>query len=128
MEQRKRVVVVDDNEVFATMVEDALSFDYEIHKGKDGREGVELCARWRPQLLIADVGMPRMDGVAMLKELKKNPVTASIPVIILTATHFNTTSRRSFETDPQVRSIMFKPCSVETLTATVSSILGPPAV
>lgn len=126
MSDKRRIVVLDDNDVFAEMVSSALSPEYEIWKGSDGIEGLELCAKCHPDLIIADIGMPRMDAGMMLKEMKKSPRLAAIPVMILTATHFNVTSRRQFEKDPQVRAIMLKPFVLDALTAAVKSVLEGP--
>ena len=48
-------------------------------------EGIELAATVQPDLIIMDMMMPGMDGVTALAELRKNPATASIPVIFMTA-------------------------------------------
>ena len=58
---------------------------YQLMVGRNGREAVDMCTRERPDLVIMDVIMPELDGIAALHKLKQNPDTASIPVIMLTA-------------------------------------------
>lgn len=59
--------------------------DYEVCQAADGTEGVDLAAREKPDLIICDVMMPRLDGFGVLNILSKKPETASIPFIFLTA-------------------------------------------
>ncbi len=58
---------------------------YQLSVGRNGREAVEMASRDKPDLVIMDVIMPELDGLAALHELKTNPETAGIPVIMLTA-------------------------------------------
>jgi CheY-like chemotaxis protein len=51
----------------------------------NGREALDLAARQPPNLIVMDIMMPDIDGLAALRELKKNDATKSIPVIIITA-------------------------------------------
>jgi len=57
----------------------------------DGREGLEMARRHKPSLIILDVMMPRMGGIRMYLELKRDPELAGIPVIMLSAV-----SRKTF--------------------------------
>lgn len=123
LSHKPRIVVVDDNENFANMVAAALSAENDVAVAYDGKQGLDQCLSRPADIMIADVGMPNMDGVAMLREMKKYPQIAAMPVIILTATHFNTVPRRKFEHDPQVRAIIQKPCRLNDLSALVQSIL-----
>lgn len=121
--KRPRVVVVDDESSFASMVEAALSEDYEVATGHDGKAGLALCQAADTALLVTDIGMPGMDGVELLKHLKASPRTSRIPVLVLTATHFNTISRKAFDKDPQVKAILHKPCTLEQLQSTVRRLV-----
>ena len=119
-----RVVILDDSEGFATMVAAVLSAENEVVTGQDGVEGLRLCLEAPTDLLITDIGMPRMDGVNLLRELKRYPQTKTIPVIVLTASHFNTVPRAKFEKDPQVVAILHKPCHLTELANKVRSVVA----
>lgn len=68
------------------MITRALSrFDCQILEAANGQEGLAVAAREKPNLILLDVTMPVMDGMTMLAQLRANPETASIPVIMLTA-------------------------------------------
>ena len=51
----------------------------------DGLEGIAVAIKQRPDVIVADIRMPKLDGLSMLRELKQHPDTASIPVIMVSA-------------------------------------------
>ncbi|MDP2652910.1 MAG: response regulator [Candidatus Omnitrophota bacterium] len=82
----KKILVVDDEADLVSMLELRLSANgFQVIKAFDGVQGLEKVRVEKPDLIIADVLMPKMDGFAFYKELKKAPGTSNIPVIILTA-------------------------------------------
>lgn len=126
MNGRKKIVVLDDDESLALMVAEFLSADYDVVIGRNGKEGLRLCRAGGVSLVITDIGMPEMDGAGFLQELRKSPIASSIPVIVLTATHFNRTNRRAFERHPQVKAVICKPFDPEDIIGRVNAILGSP--
>ncbi len=81
-----RILLVDDEPHMVRLAELSLrKGGYTLMVGRNGREAVELAMREKPDLVIMDVIMPELDGLAALHELKANPDTARIPVIMLTA-------------------------------------------
>ncbi len=83
---QRLVLVVEDSQPIATVVQVALEKEgYSVIQGHDGIEGLKLALEQHPDLIICDSVMPRMDGFGMLRALKGNQVTASIPVILLTS-------------------------------------------
>ena len=58
---------------------------YDILESKDGREAVDIAIKEAPDLILLDVTMPFLDGFAVVKKLKENILTESIPVVMLTA-------------------------------------------
>lgn len=82
---RKRILLVDDSETSLMMARMILSkANYDILVAKDGQQGVETAARERPDLVLLDVVMPRMNGFEACAALKAQPETAGIPVIMVT--------------------------------------------
>ncbi|MBZ0285688.1 MAG: GAF domain-containing protein [Anaerolineae bacterium] len=83
----ERILIIDDQpestRLLTQMLDD--SGRYRIFQAHSGYEGVSLVARVRPNLVILDLRMPEMDGFAVLDELRANPETASIPVMVVTA-------------------------------------------
>lgn len=80
------VVVIDDDpgslDVASTLLRYAGAT---VHTAQNGREGLELVQHIKPHLVISDISMPVMDGWEMIEHLKRDSVTAPIPIIALTA-------------------------------------------
>jgi PAS domain S-box-containing protein len=84
-ELRDRVLVVDDNADMRSYLKRLLSSSYQVLLAADGNTAFALARGVRPDLIIADVMMPEMDGVTLLKALRANTSTASILVLLLSA-------------------------------------------
>jgi two-component system, OmpR family, alkaline phosphatase synthesis response regulator PhoP len=82
----KKILAVDDERHIVRLVEVNLQrAGYEVVTAYDGREALEKVKTENPDLVVLDVMMPYMDGFEVLKNLKADPSTAEIPVIMLTA-------------------------------------------
>ncbi len=82
----KKILAVDDERHIVRLVEVNLQrAGYEVVTAYDGREALEKVKSENPDLVVLDVMMPYMDGFEVLKNLKAEPATAEIPVIMLTA-------------------------------------------
>ncbi len=81
-----RVLVVEDNPDNLTLIADVLSsLDYEVLQAFDGEQGVQLANSERPDLILMDLSLPRMDGWTATRAIKANPELREIPIIALTA-------------------------------------------
>ncbi len=84
--EQPKILVVDDEKDLISTVEYRLKFsNCLVVTAADGQEGLEKATAEQPDLILLDTNMPVMDGHEMLRELRANPETASIPVIMLTA-------------------------------------------
>jgi CheY-like chemotaxis protein len=84
-DSRPLALVADDEAEVRGLVGEVLAdAGFEIVLARDGVELVELAARHRPQLIVADVMMPTMDGYTAVARLRGHNATAGIPVIMLT--------------------------------------------
>ncbi len=82
----KKILAVDDEKHILRLVQINLEkAGYEVVTGSNGREAIEKVRSEKPELIVMDVMMPEMDGFEALKQLKADPETADIPVIMLTA-------------------------------------------
>jgi DNA-binding response OmpR family regulator len=82
----KKVLVVDDEEVIRNLLRIHLSkLGYNVREAADGGEALEQLGKEDFDLLICDILMPNKDGWEVLKEVRSNPKTKDIPVIVLTA-------------------------------------------
>jgi len=80
------ILIVEDNEKNLKLVRDLLQVKgYRTLEAGTAEVGIELAHRHTPQLILMDIQLPGMDGVAALGQLKADPTTAKMPVIALTA-------------------------------------------
>ncbi len=82
---RSRVLVVDDDADVREALELTLDPDYEVVTAVDGRAAIDAARSGKPDLVLMDLFMPRMDGLQALEQLRRDPVTADIPVIFVSA-------------------------------------------
>ncbi|NNF04574.1 MAG: response regulator, partial [Rhodothermales bacterium] len=82
---RTRILVVDDNADVRRFVRSLLDTEYVVFEAADGVEGLDRARAELPDLIVADVMMPRLDGFELSRALKEEPMLAGVPVILLTA-------------------------------------------
>jgi CheY-like chemotaxis protein len=81
----QKVLVVDDDPIMHRVLKNYLERNgYEMLNASNGRQAIDLATRELPQLIVLDVRMPEMSGLAALRELKETESTRSIPVIVVT--------------------------------------------
>ena len=82
----KKILIADDRYEVVELVKATLEGeDYQVIDASDGKEALEKIKREKPDLVLLDIIMPRMDGFEVLSEVKKDPRTKDIPIIMLTA-------------------------------------------
>jgi len=84
-EDQTTVLVVEDNADLRAFIERILMEEYRVLTAANGEEGLEVVSNDLPDLIVADIMMPKVDGITFNRMLKQNPETASIPLIFLTA-------------------------------------------
>lgn len=82
----KRILLIDDNKDVRENTAEILELaHYEVATAENGKIGVEMAKKFRPDVVVCDIMMPEMDGYGVLEVLSKNSATASTPFIFLTA-------------------------------------------
>lgn len=121
----RTVLTVDDSKVVRALIARNLS-DYGVRvvEAANGRDGVEAARLHQPDLILLDVTMPVMDGREALTALRNDPVTRSIPVIMLTAENGEDLVADLVRLD--VAGHIVKPFLQATFDAEVSKVLGSP--
>ena len=84
-EARERVLLVDDNADMRAYIQRLLSGRWTVEAVANGMEALAAARERPPQLVLTDVMMPELDGFGLLRELRADPRTASVPVILLSA-------------------------------------------
>src|SRR5205814_104440 len=93
--RRPNVLVVDDLQSNRELLEGRLSdLGYDVREAKDGIEALDAVAAEEPDLILLDIDMPRLDGIAVCERLKAHPVHRLIPIVILTASSDRDTKLR----------------------------------
>ena len=119
---RKKILLIDDEPELIKAVEIRLkSTGYEVVVAYDGRTGIDKAIEIKPDLILLDLIMPIMDGYVVANELKDNPETKHIPIIILTASQREDLKSRCRELG--VASFIMKPFETSDLLNMVNKIL-----
>ncbi len=81
----KKILIVEDEEPLRrVLVEEMLDEGYAVFEGKNGIEGLQAALKEKPDLILLDIVMPKMDGMKMLKNLRKDKWGKKASVILLT--------------------------------------------
>jgi two-component system, OmpR family, alkaline phosphatase synthesis response regulator PhoP len=97
---------------------------YDVRVAGDGLEGWAAIEAARPDLVITDYQMPRLDGMGLVQRIRANPATADLPVIMLTAKGFEL-SHEEVTARWNILAIVAKPFSPRELLRRVNAILEP---
>ena len=84
-QQQPRVLVVEDEAEIAAVLSEVLRSRYRVEVARDGQEGVAKARNMRPDLVVMDVFLPKLDGLEATVALKSSTDTAHIPIILLSA-------------------------------------------
>lgn len=82
---KKILIIEDESEIRRDLIKALCLSNYETISASDGLDGLKMAFKHKPDLIISDIMMPKLDGFSLLKELQKNPETASIPFLFLSA-------------------------------------------
>jgi signal transduction histidine kinase/CheY-like chemotaxis protein len=116
-----RVLVVDDNKDAATSLSMMLALDgHEVRRAYDGIEALEVAEEFRPEVVLLDIGMPRMDGYATARELRKRPWARDLFLVAVTGWGHQEDKRRSAEAG--INRHLVKPVEPEILRQLVEEL------
>jgi len=122
------IIVADDDpdilEAITTVLE---SSSYQVATAPDGQRCLEMVRKRKPDILLLDLLMPRMDGFAVIRELRKEPAYADLPIIVLT-TVVEDASRRRYELETghamTVTTYLQKPVAPDQLLQRIQTALA----
>lgn len=84
MNKKKILVIEDEATLHRALLEYLVSEGFDVLSALDGEIGVVMAKKEKPDLVLLDIILPKKDGYQVMMELKKNPATKSIPIILLT--------------------------------------------
>ncbi|HLJ22055.1 MAG TPA: ATP-binding protein, partial [Stellaceae bacterium] len=126
MARRPTVLLADDNADMRDYVRRLLAARYEVRTAEDGAAALAAAREQRPDLLLSDVMMPRLDGFGLLREIRADPALADLPVILLSARAGEEASIEGLEAGAD--DYLIKPFTARELLARVASSLEMAAV
>lgn len=86
MSDSKKILIVDDDMTLRELYEERIKAEgYTILSASDGEEAIEKATKEKPDLLLLDIMMPKINGIDVMKMLREKEETKDIPIIILTA-------------------------------------------
>lgn len=115
------VLVVEDTPDVIRVIRLALHHEFRVLAASDGKKGLELAKKHRPTLVVTDLMMPEMDGYALTRALRADPLTAHIPIVMLTARSDVEDRVSGFEAG--VNAYLGKPFSAKELVTVVRAEL-----
>lgn len=115
---KKILVIEDTSNVRENICEILETEDYEVHSAENGKLGLEMAANIQPDLVLCDIMMPEMDGYDVLKAMRKNVATSTVPFIFLTAK--NTRQDQRLGMDLGADDYIPKPFTIDELLGAVS--------
>ncbi|HEV8480247.1 MAG TPA: response regulator [Candidatus Eisenbacteria bacterium] len=118
-----KILVVDDEIYIVHILDFSLGIEgYEVMTALDGEQALAKVAQDKPDLIVLDIMMPKLDGYETCKALKSNPETKDIPVILLSAKGRNVDQKVGFEVGAD--DYITKPFSPRKLVERINAILG----
>jgi CheY-like chemotaxis protein len=121
----RTILLVDDHEDNRLALLTVLAREgYRTLGAANGREAVEVCRERLPDLVLMDLAMPVMDGRQAMRVLREDPLTARIPIVVLTAMALSVDRDRLVAEG--FDELLTKPCMPPTLLQQVRRMIGPP--
>jgi DNA-binding response OmpR family regulator len=118
----KKVLVVEDHPDAREMLELFLTSEgYSVVTAEDGREGVRAASVEKPDIIITNLNMPKLDGMEMIKLLRRRPEFNRVPIVILSAI---TTEEPEILLNAGANVVKIKPVELEELIDTIRDALG----
>jgi len=116
------ILIVEDNEKNRKLVRDVLQVKgYKTIETETGEEGIRMARESQPALILMDIQLPGMDGIAALKHLRADPKTRDIPVVAVTASAM--THKRDTMLVEGFAGYQNKPISIKDFLAEVERVL-----
>lgn len=122
MPERRKILIADDEDSIRLLVRNVLGNDYTVIEAADGQEAVAVAQNQKPSLILMDSRMPTKDGLQACYEIKNNPTTKGIPLVMLTAIDHQL--ERRFSAKLGANECIAKPFGSQTLLEIVNHFLA----
>lgn len=118
-----KILLVDDDPYMMDILTAILTSEgYEIEPAGDGEEALQKIADVKPDVIVTDVMLPKLDGWKLCKKVKENPETKMIPILIMTAKGEQMSELMSYESGADA--YISKPFQNKDLVNSIKQLLG----
>jgi CheY-like chemotaxis protein len=121
-ELRKKVLIVDDEPNVRRLSHTILAKAFEVIEAEDGRQAIDMAIAQKPDVILMDIMMPKMDGLTACHVIKKDPATKAIPVVMVTAIGFELNIKLSQQMG--ATGYVTKPFSPQDLLGKITEVLA----
>jgi CheY-like chemotaxis protein len=121
---KKKVLIVDDEPNVRRLSHKILSNKFDIVEAEDGIQAIDVATAQKPDVILMDMMMPKMDGLTACHVIRNDPATKSIPVIMVTAIGFELNIKLSEQMG--AAGYVTKPFSPQDLLDTIAQVLAAP--
>ena len=124
MAAKKRILVVDDNVAFIELATEMFGADYIVDTSSDGAAGLEKAIMTIPDLVLLDVNLPGVTGIEFARKLAACRETSGIPIIVITASDYNSITQKLLRNEYNVKVFMTKLSPVETIKEKARAVIN----
>ena len=119
---KKKILIADDETGIRVTLGRLLDNDYVVLEATNGEEAVEIAKGQKPDLILMDLIMPKMDGYAACSQIKADQATKGIPVVILTAVGHEL--NKKYATEMGADGYITKPFNIKELIKLITPLLA----
>jgi CheY-like chemotaxis protein len=119
---KKRILIADDEPGIRLTLGRLLDRNYTVLEATNGEEAVEIAKGQKPDLILMDLIMPKVDGYAACAQIKADPATRGIPVVVLTAIGHEL--NKKFATEMGAQAYITKPFNIQGLMDVITPLLA----
>lgn len=119
---KEKILIVEDNPLHMRLIEMTLrGKNYTLLKATDGQEALNIARKERPDLIVMDIRLPKINGVEVAKKLRENPAFSHTPIIAITAYAMKGDRERVIESGCDV--YLSKPINTRELPQVIAQVL-----
>lgn len=119
---KELILIIEDDEIIRSIIFEFLELkEFNVISAEDGCIGAHLAQELQPDLILCDINMPKLDGYGVLDKIRKNPSTAKIPFIFLTAEADSDNRKRAVQLG--ANDYLTKPVNISNLLQAIANQL-----
>ncbi len=119
----KTILIADDEETVRSLVTRLLGKSYKVVEANNGEDAVKVAVNEKPDLILMDILMPKMDGLTACYAIKRNQATKEIPIVMLTAVDYEL-NRKLSQDVMGAQGYVTKPFDAQTLMRMINKFLS----